>query len=446
MDLPELKTLERVPPQSLEAEQAVLGSMLLEEEAVVKAVELLDEAAFYKDAHRNIFSVLLSLYRVDAPIDLLTVTEELKKREMLDAVGGASYLAALTSFVPTAANAEYYCQIVKQKGLLRSLITTSTNIVTECYDEITEPNVLLDKAQTLIFDIASNKARHDAVVIKDIIKSSIEMIDALYQRKGVITGIPTGFPDLDKHLAGLQPSELIIVAGRPTMGKSSFAFCVAEHVALVQKMPVVLFSLEMSKDNLVQRMLCSHARIDSHAVRSGMLSAGDWPNLTKAAGKLSEAPIFIDDSPSTTILQLRAKARRLKSRHDIRLIVLDYLQLMSESSRSENRQQEISLISRGLKALARELNVPVIAISQLSRAPERRDPTRPRLSDLRESGAIEQDADVVLMLYREEYYSLTDENKGVAEVIIAKQRNGPTDTVKLTFIKEYARFESAAQA
>ena len=446
MDLPELTTLERLPPQNLDAEQAVLGSMLLEEEAVVQVAERLDESTFYKETHRKIFVALLSLYKESTPVDLVTVTNELKKRNLLEEVGGASYLATLTSCVPTAANAEHYCRIVQQKAILRRLIRATTQIASDCYEETQEPDLLLDKAESMIFDIASKRLKRDAVAMKDIIKSSIEMIDALYQRKGTITGLPTGFVELDQQLAGLQPADLIVVAGRPAMGKSSLALCMAENVALLYKTGVAIFSLEMSKENLVQRLLCSHARINAHNVRSGMLSTSDWPNLTKAAGKLSEAPIFIDDSPSLSILELRAKARRLKSRHDIGLIILDYLQLMDESSGAENRQQEISVISRSLKALARELNVPVIAVSQLSRAPERRESFRPRLSDLRESGAIEQDADVVLMLFREDYYSPTDENKGIAEVLIAKQRNGPTGTVKLAFIKEYTRFETLAQA
>ncbi len=445
MDLHELTTLERLPPQNLEAEQAVLGSMLLEEEAMVQAAELLEEPAFYKDAHRKVFSTLLTLYRANVPVDLVTVTEELKKRDLLEDIGGPAYLTTLTSVVPTAANAEYYCRIVKQKAILRELIRVSTQIAGECYDGVVDPDFLLDRAETLIFDIASKKLKRDAVAMKDIIKSSIEMIDNLYQRKGIITGLPTGFAELDQQLAGLQPADFIVVAGRPAMGKSSFALCVAEHVALVQKGGVALFTPEMSKENVVQRMLCSHARINAHSVRSGMLSTSDWPNLTKAAGKLSEAPIFIDDSPGISVLELRAKSRRLKSRHNISLIILDYLQLMEESSYADNRQQEISVISRNLKALARELNVPVLAVSQLSRAPERRESFRPRLSDLRESGAIEQDADVVLMLFREEYYSPTDENRGIAEVMIAKQRNGPTGTVRLAFISEYTRFETLAQ-
>ena len=446
MELPELTTLERLPPQNVEAEQAVLGSMLLEETATEVAASVLEEATFYKDAHRKIFSALLNLYKAHVPVDLVTITDELKRHNQLDEVGGASYLATLTSVVPTAANAEYYCRIVKQKAVLRQLIRASTQIASECYEEAMEPDLLLDKAEMLIFDIASKKVKRDAIAMKDIIKSSIEMIDALYQRKGTLTGLPTGFNELDQQLAGLQPADFIVVAGRPAMGKSSFSLCVAEYIALAQKIGVALFSLEMSKENLVQRMLCSHARINAHNVRSGMLSTSDWPNLTKAAGKLSEAPIFIDDSPSISLLELRAKARRLRSRQNIGLIILDYLQLMEESSAAENRQQEISVISRSLKALARELNIPLIAVSQLSRAPERRESFRPRLSDLRESGAIEQDADVVLMLFREDYYNPTDENRGVAEVIIAKQRNGPTGSVKLAFIKEYTRFETLAQS
>ncbi len=446
MELPELTTLERLPPQNLEAEQAVLGSMLLEDEAVGRAAELLEESAFYKDSHRRIFSALLSLYKANVPVDLVTITDELKKHNLLEEIGGASYLATLTSIVPTAANAEHYCRIVKQKSILRELIRATTHIASESYEESVEPDYLLDRAETLIFDIASKKVKRDAVAMRDIIKSSIEMIDALYQRKGAITGLPTGFIELDQQLAGLQPSDLVVVAGRPAMGKSSLTLCIAEHVALGHKAGVALFSLEMSKENVVQRMLCSHARINAHNVRTGMLSTSDWPNLTKAAGKLSEAPIYIDDSPGASILELRAKARRLKSRHDIGLVIVDYLQLMEESSRAENRQQEISIISRSLKALARELNVPIIAVSQLSRAPERRESFRPRLSDLRESGAIEQDADVVLMLFREDYYNLTDENRGIAEIIIAKQRNGPTGSVKLAFLHEYTRFETLAQA
>ena len=438
-------TIERLPPQNLEAEMAVLGSMLLEEDALVRATELLEARAFYKEAHRRIFSSMLSLYQEHVAVDLVTLTDELKKHNLLDEVGGPSYLATLTSLVPTAANVEHYCRIVKERAILRSLIKAATQITSDCYEDATAPDILLDQAEQRIFEIASQKVKGDVVSLKELIKSSIETIDALYQRKGFITGLATGFTELDQMLAGLQPSDFIVVAGRPAMGKSSLALGMAEYATVVQKMPVALFSLEMSKEHLVQRMLCSHARINAHNVRTGMLSTSDWPKLTQAAGKLSEAPLFIDDTPGLSILELRAKARRLRSRHGIGLLILDYLQLMEEPTQSENRQQEIAVISRNLKALARELHVPVVAVSQLSRAPERRETFRPRLSDLRESGAIEQDSDVVLMLFREDYYNPTDDNQGIAEVIIAKQRNGPTGSVKLAFIKEYTRFENLAQ-
>ena len=445
MEVSEITTLERLPPQNLEAEMAVLGSMLLDEDALLAAAEFLEDGAFYKDGHRQIFSSILTLYKNNVAVDLVTLTDELKRRNWLDEIGGPSYLATLTSVVPTAANVEHYCRIVKEKAILRALIKAATHITSECYEGPTSPDLLLDRAEQRIFEIASKKIRHDAVPVKELIKSSIETIDTLYQRKGFITGLPTGFAELDQMLAGLQPADFIVVAGRPAMGKSSLALSLAEYAALGQRIPVAIFSLEMSKEHLVQRMLCSHARINAHNVRSGMLSTSDWPKLTQAAGKLSEAPIFIDDTPGISILELRAKARRLKARQGIGLVILDYLQLMEEPTRSENRQQEIAAISRSLKALARELTIPVVAVSQLSRAPERRETFRPRLSDLRESGSIEQDADVVLLLFREDYYAPTEENKGIAEVIISKQRNGPTGTVKLAFIKEYTRFESLAQ-
>jgi len=444
MEISELTTLERLPPQNLDAEMAVLGSMLLDEGALVQAAELLEDGAFYKESHRKIFAAIVDLYKHSIAVDLVTLTEELKKHDLLQDIGGPSYLATLTGVVPTVGNVEHYCRIVKEKAILRSLIQAAAQITTECYDETGMPDLLLDKAEQRIFDIASKKIKRDAVSVKELIKSSIETIDTLYQRKGFITGLPTGFVELDQMLAGLHPADLIVIAGRPAMGKSSLALGLAEHIGMLEKVPVAIFSLEMSKEHLVQRMLCSHARIDAHNVRTGMLSSSDWPKLTQAAGKLSDAPIFIDDTPAISILELRAKARRLRSRHGIGLVILDYLQLMDESARSENRQQEIAMISRHLKGLARDLTVPVIAVSQLSRAPERRETFRPRLSDLRESGAIEQDADVVLLLFREDYYTPTDTNQGIAEVIIGKQRNGPTGTVKLTFIKEYTRFETMA--
>ncbi len=436
--------LEKMPPQNLEAEQAVLGSMLIEEHAIADAIECLEGSCFYNDANRKIFECILKLYSNDKAVDIVTLIEELKKNQDLEKIGGATYITGLTTVVPTAANVKHYAGIVKEKSILRNLITVSTHIISESYDAHGEVERILDKAERTIFEIASKKIDTNFVPIKEIIKDSIETIDMLYQKKAHVTGIGTGFEDFDSLTAGLHPADLIVLAGRPSMGKSALVTSIAEHVGLVLKKPLVLFSLEMSKEQLVQRMLCSHARVNAHSVRTGFLSQQDWPKLTTAAGKLSEAPIFIDDSAALSVLELRAKARRLKSQHDIQLIVVDYLQLMQGLPGSENRQQEISEISRSLKALARELRVPVIAVSQLSRAVESRQDRRPQLSDLRESGAIEQDADLVGLLLREEYYNPTEENRGIAELIIAKQRNGPVGTVKLTFIKDFARFETLA--
>lgn len=422
---------------------AVLGSMLIEEDAISMVLEIMDEKVFYKDAHRLIFKGIVDLYDKRKAVDLITLVEKLKIDGALEAVGGASYLTGLTNMVPTAANAVHYARIIKEKAILRALIQHATHIVTEAYE--TEENVdeVLDRAEKMIFEIADHRIESSVSNIKDLIKDSIETIDRLYQNKAHVTGVPTGFTDFDVKTAGLQPSDLIIVAGRPSMGKSAFVINMMEYCAIEEKIPVAFFSLEMSKEQLVQRLLCSHARVDAHKVRTGFLSTQDWPKLTTTAGKLSESPIFIDDTPGISVLELRAKARRLKSHHDIKLICLDYMQLMrGSSSNMENRQQEISEISRSLKALARELSVPLIAISQLSRAVESRLDHRPQLSDLRESGAIEQDADVVVLLMREEYYSPTEQNKGIAEAIIAKQRNGPVGTVKLSFIKEYTRFQN----
>ena len=435
-------SVDRIPPQNIEAEMALLGSMLLEEEAVGRAIDHVHEESFYREAHRKIFSAILSLYSQNQAVDLVTLTDQLKKEGTLEEIGGTSYLASLANFVPTAANVDHYARIVREKHILRQLIQTSTQIAGECYEGSQDADLLLDQAESRIFDIATRRVSAAFVLIKEVIKGSIETIDSLYQRKVHVTGLSTGFEDFDAMTAGLQPADLIVLAGRPSMGKSSFATCIVEHVGLVEKKPVAIFSLEMSKEHLVHRMLCSHARVDIQKARSGFLSEADWPRLASGAGRLSEAQIFIDDSPAISALTLRARARRLKSRFDIQLIILDYLQLMQGSIQSENRQQEISEISRSLKALARELNIPLVAVSQLSRAPERRENYRPRLSDLRESGAIEQDADLVALLFREDYYNPTEENKGVTEMIIAKQRNGPIGSVYLTFLKEYARFEN----
>ena len=398
-------SIEKIPPQNIEAEMALLGSMLIEEAAIGKAIELINEDAFYKEAHRIIYKTITELFSKNSAIDLITIVEQLRKNGELDEAGGASYLTSLTASIPTAANVEYYAKIVKEKGILRSLINNATEIVQDCYETTSDVDSLLDKAERLIFDVSSKKIEQKTVLLKDIIKNSIETIDNLYQRKENITGVPTGYHDFDIKTAGLQPSDLIVIAGRPSMGKSALATCMVEYAGVVEKIPVAFFSLEMSKEQLVQRMLCSHARVNAHNVRTGFLSQADWPRLVTAASKLSEAPIYIDDTPSISVLELKAKARRLKAQHDIKLIVLDYLQLMQGPTRSENRQQEISEISRSLKALARELDVPLIAISQLSRAVEQRQDHRPQLSDLRESGAIEQDADLVVLLLREEYYS-----------------------------------------
>jgi len=434
--------IDKIQPQNIEAETAVLGSMLLDREAISQAIELLNEFCFYRDAHRKIYSAITRLYNENRAVDIITVSEELKKTNSLDDIGGPACLAGIAASVPTSANILHYAKIVKEKMVLRNLISSATQIISECHDPTKEVDHLLDKAEQMIFDIASKKVESRVATLKDVIKDSIETIDNLYQRKEHITGVATGFRDLDVKTAGLQPSDLIVIAGRPSMGKSAFASCIAEHVSVVEKKPVAFFSLEMAKEQLVQRMLCSHAKVDAHKVRTGFLSQADWPRLVTAAGKLSEAPVYIDDSPGISVMEIRAKARRLKAQHDIKLIVLDYLQLMQGPAKSENRQQEISEISRSLKALARELNVPLIAISQLSRAVEQRSDHRPQLSDLRESGAIEQDADLVILLLREEYYNATEENKGLAEVIIAKQRNGPVGSLNLTFVSEHMRFEN----
>jgi replicative DNA helicase len=438
--------LDKIPPQNLEAEMAVLGSILIDENAISTAAENLTSDSFYKDAHRRIFEAMLNLYAANKAVDLITLTDGLKKSGTLDGIGGVSFLASLANSVPTAANINHYIAIVKEKSILRSLINNSTKIVSMCYE--TEGNIaeVVDNAEQLIFEVRDTRTQSGAYIsLKELVKDGIERIDLLYQEKAHVTGIPTGYIDFDIKTAGLQASDLVIIAGRPSMGKSAFALGMAEYAGVVEKIPTAIFSLEMSKEQLVQRLLCSHAKVDAHKVRTGYLATSDWPRLTAAAGKLSEAPIFIDDTPAISVMELRAKARRLKLQQDVKLIILDYLQLMRGSTMNvESRQQEISEISRSLKALARELNVPIIAISQLSRAVEARTDHRPQLSDLRESGAIEQDADVVVLILREEYYNPTPDNQGIAEIIIAKQRNGPTASMRLAFIKEYTRFENIA--
>ncbi len=437
----------RLPPQNIEAEQSIIGAILLENEALPKSLEILrDEKVFYRDSHRKIFSAILDLFEKNQPVDLLTLSEQLKKKNQLEEIGGIDYLVSLVESTPTAANIQYYSKIVKEKAVLRSLISASTDIHNRCYEDAEDVDEVLDHAERTIFEISENKITPSFINIKQVVDESFRTIEKLFERKELVTGVPTNFKEFDAMTAGLHPSDLVIVAGRPSMGKTAFCLNIAASVGVIKNKTVAVFSLEMSREQLVIRMLCSEARINAGKVRTGYLSKSDWPDLARAAGQLSEASIFIDDAPAQSVLDIRAKARRLQAEKGIDLIIIDYLQLMRGRGRAENRQQEISEISRSLKALAKELKVPIIAVSQLSRAPEQRsgEGKKPQLSDLRESGAIEQDADVVVFVYREEYYKESPENQGIAEIIIGKQRNGPTGTVKLSFFKEYTRFDNLA--
>lgn len=438
--------IDKLPPQNIEAEMATLGAMLIDEQVIAEVLEIIGEAAYYKEEHRLIFSSITALFDDRKKVDILTVSDDLEKKKILDRVGGAAYLTQLTDFVPTSANAAHYARIVREKGIKRALITSAHQIATSVYKEEDDVGTLLDNAEKLIFDISNQRIASSYIHIRDIIKDGIELIESLYHKKSHVTGIATGYADFDQRTAGMQAGDLIIIAGRPSMGKSAFATSILENIAVDAKIPVAIFSLEMSKAQVMQRFLCSQAKIDAHKVRTGFLAPSEWPLLTGAAGRLAESEIYIDDTPSISIFELRAKARRLKAHHNVQVVAVDYLQLMRGGlRRSESRQQEISEISQSLKALAKELRVPVIAISQLSRAVEGREGHRPQLSDLRESGAIEQDADVVVLLYRPEYYNPTEENRGLAEVIIAKQRNGPVGTVEMTFLREYMKFADKAR-
>ncbi len=435
---------QRLPPQSLEAEVSVLGGVLLENEALNRVVEVVNESDFYREAHRQIFSALLGLYERNEPADLITLSETLKKRDALEEVGGIEYLNSLVNSVPTAANIVYYAKIIKEKSIVRKLINRATEIISQGYGDTGDVDEFLDRSERLIFEISEDRVRPSFFPIKDIIKASFKTIEKLYEKKQLITGVPTGFTKLDELTSGLQASDLIIVAGRPSMGKTALALNIAQHAAIEGGIPSAIYSLEMSKEQLALRMLCSNAKVDAHRLRGGFLSEADWPNLTRAAGHLSEAPIFIDDTPGLTVLEMRAKSRRLKAEHNLGLVVVDYLQLMRGRADSETREQEISDISRSLKALAKELALPVIALSQLNRKVEDRGDKRPQLADLRESGAIEQDADVIIFLYRDEVYNRSEDNphKGKAEIIIGKQRNGPTDRFELAFLDKYTCFEN----
>ncbi len=436
----------KVPPQNLEAEQSVLGGILLENGALNPVLEIMAGSDFYSDAHRKIFGGILELSDRNQPVDLITLSNHLRDKKQLDAVGGVVYLSQLVDNVPSAANIGHYARIVKEKSVLRNLIGTATEILNRTYGAGADVDSVLDEAEHAIFEISQNKIKPSFYPLKDIIKDSFRTIERLYERKELITGVATGFTKLDEMTSGLQRSDLVIIAGRPSMGKTAFALNIAQYCSVEDGVPVAVFSLEMAKEQLAMRMLSSEARVDSQKIRKGFLGEADWPKLTTAAGRLSEARLFIDDTPSISVLEMKAKSRRLKAEHGLGLIVLDYLQLMKGSDYADTREQEISEISRSLKGLAKELNVPVVALSQLNRKVEDRTSRRPQMADLRESGAIEQDADVILFLYRDEVYNKSEDNpeKGFAEVIIGKQRNGPVGTVKLVFQEKFTRFENPA--
>jgi len=452
MDMGSVK-LERVPPQNIDAERAVLGAMLMADggrEAIPRVVEILGDDpirnGFYREAHQKIYAAMLNLFEKGEPVDLLTITGELERSKDLERVGGVPYIDEMIDSVPTAANVEYYARMVQNEAMRRNLIRVSAEIFNESFDNSEDVELLLDKAEKAILDIRQESINTGFVPIKRIIKPSFSAIQELYNKKEHVTGVPSGFIDLDNATSGFQAADFVIIAGRPGMGKSMFIQNIANYVAGECRIPVGLFSLEMSQQQLVVRMLAAEANVEFQKLRTGFLSEGDWPRLTIAAGSLSESAIFIDDTPGISVLELRAKARRLKAEHDVGLIMVDYLQLMQGRGRTESRQQEISEISRSLKGLAKELDMPVIACSQLSRSPEGRPDKRPQLSDLRESGAIEQDADLVIFLYREEYYDRDmTANQGEAEVIIGKQRNGPTTTVRLTFRASHMKFENSSR-
>jgi replicative DNA helicase len=433
----------KLPPQNIEAEQSVLGGILIENEAINKVMEILTFDDFYRDAHSRIFNALISLSERDEPADLITLTNELRKIDQLDSIGGASYLASLIDSVPTAANIEYYAKIVKEKAILRKLIETSTDIITQSYEDRGDVEGFLDEAERAIFEISEKRVKPSFYSIRDIVKESFKTIERLFEKKELVTGVPSGFKELDRLTAGFHASDLIIVAGRPSMGKTALCLNLSQYAAIEKRIPVAIFSLEMSKEQLVIRMLCSEAQVEGTRLRTGFLTESDWPKLTLAAGNLSDAPIFIDDSAAISVLELRAKSRRLKGDYGLGMLIIDYLQLMKGRTRVESRQQEISEISRSLKALAKELNIPVIAVSQLSRKTEERQGMRPQLSDLRESGAIEQDADLILFLYRDEVYNRSEDNpnKGKAEVIIGKQRNGPIGKIEMAFLDKFTTFK-----
>ncbi|MGG0239595.1 replicative DNA helicase [Bacillus rhizoplanae] len=432
---------DRTPPHNIEAEQAVLGAIFLDQEALTSASEMLMPEDFYRTAHQKIYQMMLDLSDKGEPIDLVTATAALANQNLLEEIGGVSYLAELAEAVPTAANVGYYARIIAEKSILRRLIRTATHIVSDGYEREDDVESLLNEAEKKILEVSQRTNTKGFQNIKDVLVTAYDKIELLHNQKGEITGIPTGFTELDRMTAGFQRNDLIIVAARPSVGKTAFSLNIAQNVATKTDENVAIFSLEMGSDQLVMRMLCAEGNIDAQRLRTGSLTSEDWAKLTMAMGSLSNAGIFIDDTPGIRVSEIRAKCRRLKQEHGLGMILIDYLQLIQGSGKSgENRQQEVSEISRTLKGLARELEVPVIALSQLSRGVESRQDKRPMMSDIRESGSIEQDADIVAFLYREDYYDRETENKNTIEIIIAKQRNGPVGSVELAFVKEFNKF------
>ena len=432
----------RMPPQNIEAEKAVLGAMLIKKDAIIEVQEILRPEDFYREAHKVAYEAMLKLTDSEEAVDIVTLTEELRKEEQLERVGGVRFVTDIANTVPTAANISYHAKIVKEKAELRRLIDAATAIAAAAYEDTDEVANIMDEAEKRILAVAAGQSNDGFEPMKAILLRTFDRINDLYESKGNITGISTGFKDLDHITSGLQPSDLVLVAARPSMGKTAFTLNMASYIGLHNLGTVAFFSLEMSKEQLMQRMLCSEGGIDAQRLRTGQLEDEEWTRLVETANRLNSAPIYIDDTAGITVMEMRSKARRLKAEHGLSVIFIDYLQLMQgrASKNSDNRQQEISEISRSLKALARELNVPVIALSQLSRSVESRQVKRPMLSDLRESGSLEQDADIVMFLYREDYYDKDTEAKNITEVIIAKHRNGPVDTIKLFFQKEFTKF------
>ena len=438
----------RVPPQAVDVEMAVLGAMLIEKGAIAKAIEILDDSSFYKPAHQRIFAAMIALFERSEPVDLITLIEELRRRGELEKVGGEYYLTELTTRVTTAANMEYHAHIVLEKALMRQLISASSEIASRAYQETEDALDLLDEAEQKVFQISEQRMKKSFVSMNTAVHSTMEMLESIHGKHSGVTGVPSAFTELDNITGGFQKSDLIVVAGRPSQGKTALVLSIARNASILHDIPVGFFSLEMSSQQLVLRLICAEARVDAHSVRTGRLPEDEWRKLSTSIGKLYKAKILIDDTPALSALEIRAKSRRLKVEHNVGMIIVDYLQLMQGPKNAQSREQEISSISRSLKALAKELNIPVVALSQLNRALELRGDKRPVLADLRESGAIEQDADVVIFVHRPEMFGIDidpetkEPTEGMAELIVGKQRNGPTGAVRLAFIKQYARFEN----